>query len=482
MLSGLAALMSLTACVLITPGDRDQRLDPDSDGVLWPDDCDDHDDQVGSQEWFEDRDGDGYGTRDRILLSCEDPGYGWSEHDYDCDDDNGERSPAEKEVCDKDDLDNDCDGLSDDDDPDVVISVEAVYADADGDGFFDRDSEQFLCDPPSDLQPERESHGWDCDDTEALVNPAGNEIPNGRDDDCDNSWDEGAVYFVSDQGGTMEIWRASTGFDDAHQVTHLADEFGAARPPRVTPDGRYLAWVSSQQRLMIYRVPDGQIVASAVYDGISTYGLAWRQDAEDSESHEVFFGFLDKPEIHAVKAGAPSQSSLVWKRNSEHALLSVELSPVRQEALVVAATTEDCAATRLFLVNLTNGEFSEQSAPVDCDLAPPRWHPIERWASLTRDGASGTATLVEVNMTSGDEEVLLKLDQATTGSDTLGAWGPYAAPYSRDGNSLYPTVIWNGRAELWEVSPDAGWISPPHPGGHGPPLLRRRGGPWNLRG
>jgi hypothetical protein len=159
----------------------------DCDGSGVPDDC----------EGFEDRDGDG------SLAVC------------DCDDDDPENYPGNSEACD--DRDNNCDGLAD----------EGLSADEDGDGHFtpgscwqpaddcDDDDEtvfpgamEVLCDGVDDncnglgdddrnLDMDPVSFcGGDCDDRDPNNYPGNQEVCDGQDNDCDrrvDAWKEGRL-------------------------------------------------------------------------------------------------------------------------------------------------------------------------------------------------------------------------------------------------------------------------------------------------
>ncbi len=123
--------------------------------------------------YYEDLDGDGWGADP--LVACEFPEDA-ARVDGDCDDGDPEVSPAGHEVCDELDVDEDCDGLSDDDDPDVD-GTELWYEDLDGDGAGNPDRSQESCDPP---------WGWvgeagDCDDRDADISPGADD---GYTDDC----------------------------------------------------------------------------------------------------------------------------------------------------------------------------------------------------------------------------------------------------------------------------------------------------------
>jgi hypothetical protein len=102
----------------------------------------------------------------------------------DCADDDPAVHPAAQERCDDEDADEDCDGLADDLDPSVAPDgQEAVWLDADGDGYVDaRAAPLQLCDPGL---VEGASQGGDCDDAAPQTHPGAPEVDDGQDNDCD---------------------------------------------------------------------------------------------------------------------------------------------------------------------------------------------------------------------------------------------------------------------------------------------------------
>ena len=177
------------------------------------DDCDgsvDEDDAVDAATWYADADGDGYGDVGSSTTACSQPS-GYVADATDCDDGDAAVSPAGSEVCNS--IDDDCDGLVDDDDASVDLSSGGSwYADADGDGYGDAASGDAACSQPSGYVAD----ATDCDDTDAAVSPAEDELCDGIDNDCDGAVDEdGAVdgsswYADGDGDGYGDAGSATT--------------------------------------------------------------------------------------------------------------------------------------------------------------------------------------------------------------------------------------------------------------------------------
>jgi large repetitive protein len=112
---------------------------------------------------YVDTDGDGF-------AACED-----------CDDTNRDVFPSAMESCNG--IDDDCDGLADDDDP-GVIGTSTWFLDADGDTYGDGGVSVGTCIAPPSYVPD----STDCDDTEPSINPASTEIcGDDLDQDCDGT-------------------------------------------------------------------------------------------------------------------------------------------------------------------------------------------------------------------------------------------------------------------------------------------------------
>ncbi len=119
-------------------------------------DCDDTDASVAPNAvtWYPDNDRDSYGdpNGEPVLLCWPPSGYVWDNSD--CDDADPTVHPNADEVCDG--VDNDCNGLVDDDAQDSSL----YYTDADGDGTGDPATGVFGC----DLTTGYATNSWDCDD------------------------------------------------------------------------------------------------------------------------------------------------------------------------------------------------------------------------------------------------------------------------------------------------------------------------------
>jgi hypothetical protein len=169
--------------------DGDESINPDGEEVCdgADNDCDGDADTgaTDASSWYVDSDADGYGSDADVKLSCDDAMEGYVDNADDCDDTSDSAFPENTEVCD--DEDNDCDGMVDDEDDSLDASTGWEYfADTDADGYGDDDAAAWAC-----LTPEGHTDmAGDCDDGNADVNPAAEEVCNDIDDNCDGATDD----------------------------------------------------------------------------------------------------------------------------------------------------------------------------------------------------------------------------------------------------------------------------------------------------
>ncbi len=159
---------------------------------LADDDCDGEIDEGVESVFYRDWDGDGFGNPQITTMECQVP-FGYVSNDYDCDDSDPLIHISATEICNT--LDDDCDGLIDDADPDVIDLV-TWFEDADEDGYGNPDVIETTCYTPAGYV----NNDQDCDDTNENIHP-GAEICNGLDDDCDGETDEGIGCESSDGDG-----------------------------------------------------------------------------------------------------------------------------------------------------------------------------------------------------------------------------------------------------------------------------------------
>ncbi|MCK6522478.1 putative metal-binding motif-containing protein [Myxococcota bacterium] len=138
-------------------------LDDDCDGDI------DEADAADATAWYADDDGDGFGDAGAGQLACSAP-EGAVADATDCDDGDAAVSPDAAEVCDE--LDNNCDGATDED---SAVDAATWYSDADKDGFGDAGAPLVACEQPAGAVAD----DADCDDDVPAVNPDATEVCDG---------------------------------------------------------------------------------------------------------------------------------------------------------------------------------------------------------------------------------------------------------------------------------------------------------------
>ena len=192
------------------------NVDEDCDGL-----ADDNDPSVDSgtqSTFYPDGDSDTYGLTGGGALFCDMP-TGYVAADGDCDDGNAAINEGAQEVCDASDVDEDCDGLSDDADPSVDSGTQSTYyPDVDGDGYGENAADTLYCDPPTNYV----AVDGDCDDGDGAINEGAQEIcdASNTDEDCDGLSDDndGSV----DSGGFTD-WYLDADGDTYGDETDVAD-------------------------------------------------------------------------------------------------------------------------------------------------------------------------------------------------------------------------------------------------------------------
>ena len=176
-------LLLLTLACLLPPEAIDERLDADGDGFesaeLGGSDCNDEDATIypGAEELC-----------DSLDRNCDDfagnadmdaDGFSGCEE---CDDSNAAIHPDAQEVCDDAGVDEDCDGLVNDEDDSVDVSTGTLYyVDSDGDGLGSFDMPQVAS---CGIEPGLTQVYGDCDDSDAFIPMPREWCLNGFDDDC----------------------------------------------------------------------------------------------------------------------------------------------------------------------------------------------------------------------------------------------------------------------------------------------------------
>ena len=191
----------------------------DGDGEVFPgnvevcndvdDNCDGQIDEGLLETFYEDADGDGFGTSSTVEA-CEQPS-GYAAESDDCDDGDAAVNPDAEELCNG--VDDDCDGEVD---PDDSRDASTWWVDADGDGYGSSSYSTTGCEQPSGWVDNEE----DCDDLDADISPDADEVCDTVDNDCDGDTDEESATDAS-------TWYADSdrdGYGDASSTHDACDQ------------------------------------------------------------------------------------------------------------------------------------------------------------------------------------------------------------------------------------------------------------------
>ncbi|MEL6345150.1 MAG: putative metal-binding motif-containing protein, partial [Myxococcota bacterium] len=165
----------------------DDDADEDCDGVA--DNDDDRATEGPKTTFYADPATATYGAPDTTADFCDLPETGYSTDNTDCDDARSDVNPAADEVCDAEDVDEDCDGDADNNDSSALESSKTTfYLDADADTYGDDAMSETVCDASENYI----AIAGDCDDSRSDVNPGAQEVcdADDTDEDCDGDADD----------------------------------------------------------------------------------------------------------------------------------------------------------------------------------------------------------------------------------------------------------------------------------------------------
>lgn len=268
-------------------GDGGARDSADPDGSD-PDGADGGD--CDPLTFYRDADDDGYGDADDVVEDCVAPD-GYVADASDCDDTNGGANPGAAEICDPDDVDEDCDGLRDDGDDSVdPTTFIGWHTDGDGDGAAGVDA-TWACDSPAGEWSEA---GDDCDDADPSVGPGEDELcEDGIDNNCDGHIDEGCLPDSLDDA-VAQISGDGDGF--GHRVAG-GDVTGDGIDDLIV--GAYIAGSTYAGQAYVFAGPVSGVltaadavgvVAGTVSEGALGYSVAVVDDADGDGVHDLLLG------------------------------------------------------------------------------------------------------------------------------------------------------------------------------------------------
>ncbi len=236
--------------------------------------------------FFEDLDGDGFGVGTRGVpgSSCRPPAH-HAERNGDCDDRSSGVHPNAAEICDG--RDNDCDGLVDDADPEVVGRTRWAR-DADGDGYGTDELVAEACEAPAHTA----SVLGDCDDANSGAHPGiAEDTTDGFDNNCDG--------LVDVRGLLTGTWSRADGGGGWAGEGECAEEWvvEATWRPMVCPDCDLSFWVSDDEHewtgsgRRACRLPEAAFGIGALADEAGELYLVFIFEQESGSSYYSYYGY-----------------------------------------------------------------------------------------------------------------------------------------------------------------------------------------------
>jgi hypothetical protein len=176
--------------------------------------CDGTVDEAGAKgcaTYYRDVDGDGWGNEKQSKCLCVPANLYSSQKPGDCDDGNKLTNPTASEICDS--QDNNCNGQVDEGEP---KGCTLWFVDVDGDGWAPKGGVSACKCAPE--KPYTAQSVGDCNDNNAKINPAENELCDGKDNNCNSAVDEG--FADTDSDGTKDCTDSD---DDNDGTPDVAD-------------------------------------------------------------------------------------------------------------------------------------------------------------------------------------------------------------------------------------------------------------------
>ncbi|MBI2668363.1 PD40 domain-containing protein, partial [Candidatus Woesearchaeota archaeon] len=170
-----------------------------------------------------------------------------------------------------------CDGIDNDCDKETDEGLLSIwYLDNDGDGFGDAATYSTSCTPTGNYV----SNADDCDDTQSSVHPAGKELCDLIDNNCDGKIDDGCltkIVFTSLRDGNSEIYTMnSDGSNPVRLTNNPAQDSNASW----SPNGKQIAFETQRDgNAEIYVMnADGTGQVNITKDGRDDRYPAWSPD------------------------------------------------------------------------------------------------------------------------------------------------------------------------------------------------------------